>query len=399
MDNAPNMSSCGEILEQKKVIEVYIGCMCHCCQLAGKGAEREQGQVHAAIAKAKKVVTYLHHSSLALEKFKGFQGIVKEEGPLPPQAYEIRWNCVANLLEIFVNRRKTLSMLVSWAATEGKKKDAAELDITGEEWSILDGILPALLELRKTTDLLQGSKYVTISRAMSRIDRLRTELEAINRKAGTSGPVAEFVQEMKSQLDDRFYEWTDPEILAMLLDPAIKDTCLKTEEEKKKAWQKLTDAALTLLQPPPSNSSSSSSSKETKMDTSSSSTSTGSTADQDEMMEEISESQLQAMYGPRFGDSSMPYVPFDEVERYKKLSLMDRKFTPLSFWKLRHMEFPTLAKLARKYLAMQASSAAIERVFSTGSNTVTKKRSRLAKDSIEDLIMLHDNKDLCTKLI
>ena len=39
--------------------------------------------------------------------------------------------------------------------------------------------------------------------------------------------------------------------------------------------------------------------------------------------------------------------------------------------------FPTVAKLSRKYLAVQASSAASERLFS-GGNTITEKRNRLS---------------------
>ena len=36
---------------------------------------------------------------------------------------------------------------------------------------------------------------------------------------------------------------------------------------------------------------------------------------------------------------------------------------PLAWWKMHDGQFPTIAKLARKYLAIPASSATSERVF------------------------------------
>jgi len=47
-----------------------------------------------------------------------------------------------------------------------------------------------------------------------------------------------------------------------------------------------------------------------------------------------------------------------------------------------------------EFLCIQISSASVERIFSTGGNTVNKKRSSLAADTMEDLILVHDNRDL-----
>ena len=51
---------------------------------------------------------------------------------------------------------------------------------------------------------------------------------------------------------------------------------------------------------------------------------------------------------------------------------------------------PHIAILARKYLAVQASSsAASERVFSVGALVVTKSRNRLSGDRVADIVFLH----------
>ena len=57
-----------------------------------------------------------------------------------------------------------------------------------------------------------------------------------------------------------------------------------------------------------------------------------------------------------------------------------------SWWCRHPFAYPTLARLAKKYLAIPASSAASERVFSAAGNAVTKKRSKLQDDPVDALV-------------
>ena len=52
--------------------------------------------------------------------------------------------------------------------------------------------------------------------------------------------------------------------------------------------------------------------------------------------------------------------------------------------------FPWLGVLARRVLAIPATSAVPERLFSTAGNVMTKKRSRLTCDNMEELVYLHE---------
>ncbi|ELT95740.1 hypothetical protein CAPTEDRAFT_140410 [Capitella teleta] len=54
--------------------------------------------------------------------------------------------------------------------------------------------------------------------------------------------------------------------------------------------------------------------------------------------------------------------------------------------------FPRIALLAKKYLAIPATSAPSERVFSTAGNIVTPKRSRLNPEKVNMLVFLAHNK-------
>ena len=51
---------------------------------------------------------------------------------------------------------------------------------------------------------------------------------------------------------------------------------------------------------------------------------------------------------------------------------------------------PWLESLPRRVLAIPATSAAPERLFSSLGNTMTKKRTRLTCDNLEELVFLHE---------
>ena len=44
--------------------------------------------------------------------------------------------------------------------------------------------------------------------------------------------------------------------------------------------------------------------------------------------------------------------------------------------------------MARRYLAIPATSASIERIFSISSNIITKSRNRLEPDTVKQIVLL-----------
>ena len=59
---------------------------------------------------------------------------------------------------------------------------------------------------------------------------------------------------------------------------------------------------------------------------------------------------------------------------------------PLNWWSVNATNYPIISVLAKKYLAIPASSASSERVFSTAKNITDKKRWRLLPERLHKTI-------------
>ena len=54
------------------------------------------------------------------------------------------------------------------------------------------------------------------------------------------------------------------------------------------------------------------------------------------------------------------------------------------------MEYPVIARIAQDHLAIPATKALLERVFSARADLVTKKRNRLLPQTVREVLFLRD---------
>lgn len=87
-----------------------------------------------------------------------------------------------------------------------------------------------------------------------------------------------------------------------------------------------------------------------------------------------------------------PGQGYGEVASYCSLPIESVKCNALDWWKGHETHYPHLAKIARLYLGMAASSATEERVFSRGSLVQTNRRTRLGDDVLEGQVLSGHNK-------
>ncbi|KAI9550051.1 hypothetical protein GHT06_001546 [Daphnia sinensis] len=85
----------------------------------------------------------------------------------------------------------------------------------------------------------------------------------------------------------------------------------------------------------------------------------------------------------------------DDIAKYLALpnpSIKDLDEIQLGNWWFRNRDvYPVLAKVAKRLISIVATSAPSERVFSTGGNIVTQKRSRLTSTNVDMYIFLAAN--------
>ena len=67
---------------------------------------------------------------------------------------------------------------------------------------------------------------------------------------------------------------------------------------------------------------------------------------------------------------------------------------PLTWWRENEAKFYGLKMLARKYLAIPATSAPSERVFSLAGNICSRRHASLSPDHLDALVFLNANGDL-----
>lgn len=65
--------------------------------------------------------------------------------------------------------------------------------------------------------------------------------------------------------------------------------------------------------------------------------------------------------------------------------------TPLLWWKANNERYPMLARLAKSYLCIPATSTPSERLFSAAGNIASKKRASLSQEHVDMLTFLHCN--------
>ena len=80
--------------------------------------------------------------------------------------------------------------------------------------------------------------------------------------------------------------------------------------------------------------------------------------------------------------------------RYRNEPTLSNDGDPLGWWRMRMEEYPTLVRLARKYLCVPATSTQAERVFSWMGWLLNKRRLSLSGESVLMQMFLKDNLEL-----
>jgi hypothetical protein len=250
------------------------------------------------------------------------------------------------------------------------------------QWAGLFLLKDCLLPFHSAQTALEGEKYATAGLVPLWIDQLRKHL--ITNTESEDTDLAEAAQRLLEDLDARWHTWPRSTLIAAALDFRTKYMGFFTKSERESAWEHIERDACEIY------------GVLNRKTTASDSNTT------DVTPSVASETVFAGGYdvNPDADDLSTPLGEAEsaiesvrervrgEIKLYKKEPQIVQNADPLAHWRKKATQYPTLALVARKWLAVPASSAASERLFSSAGLTVTKKRTRLGTERVATLVFL-----------
>lgn len=321
---------------------------------------------------------------------------------------ETRWNSSYLAWKRLIKIKHLIDILASTMlidpdpTTRRDGKRLKNINLTEDEWQEIGKLVKVLEDFAEATEYLGGSKYTTISLMYSVLAMIskkilpggNSDVEVVDltnpntafdddvgyEDAPEDEPTTERPKRRKININtpqdcvnlenhvkEALYQsinhyWDVPQeqgMLAALLDPRFKELefasdslRIKTQEQLNNAYQEMrnlnNDHEATRLQPDSSNS----------------------------LLARIFQNNT---------------IRIDEVASYLTLPKIYHDDCPLLWWKNNKSRFPILSKLARKYLAIPATSTPSERLFSEAGNIMTMKRTQLAPNMLENLVFCKKN--------
>jgi hypothetical protein len=244
----------------------------------------------------------------------------------------------------------------------------SEAYLTVRERLQLQEFIEIMDAFEEATNRTQGENIVTSSYVIPTILGLKKHLDSRNWKHN-SDLVANLKEEMVRLAP---YERKEHYIFASFLDPRIKLRCFERSE---KVESRILDVICSI-----------------ELDSINASLPIAS-----EMPETGSTAKRKKSIFSYMGEA--PTTPTDSAHNEVELYLMDRTSVdcPLTYWREQTPKFPRLSTLARKYLAIPASSGPIERSFSKAGKIFTPQRTKMSDAHFSTLMFINCNEHLLSK--
>lgn len=385
-------------------------CFAHSLQLLVSDAISSHSK---EIDRARDVVTLFHRSPNKAEML----AVLQKQMHLPAERLKTdvttRWQSTHDMIKSVVDNRRALDVCPHETIPLEKQLDEHEFDVLAQ--------LEAGLEpYAKVTEEIQGEKYPTMNELLPTWFELVGDAEDYANTRRARGTLA---QALLAQMDKRSDKITSQAaILSCLLDPRFRQLrCFGSDSDGKEQ----TDQAMKLLREQyrkekaiveseaarapveakekkgegkeAMDQKERESGKDEKKVPASPAEPAARCANAKRKADEHGEQpkpKFVRRVNKRFADVKRGRVR-DEVDSYMELDEVNSDDDPLLWWRNHKELFPVLARLARKYLAIPATSAPVERVWSTAGNVLTKKRARLSDEMLNNVVFLHENFDMC----
>jgi hypothetical protein len=293
----------------------------------------------------------------------------------------VRWSSTYYMLHLALRLQGPITALCASQQLDLSMKDIA---LTTKDWQVMKALLDLFYIFIRPTEKLQGASYPTLNYAVVQYMRMTQKLEVFKAGYLENSTMYEASMMALKKLDEYYTLATNQQrshsTIATICDPRYnfnvfdiiwpKSTQDTRKRRAKAQWQdcyhkyagKASDIrAAKVMESIQDEDLEDENSKKTESDSE----------------DELYVSQRQPDLDP-------------EWKRWMNEPILGPKTDILKFWASKQYQYPILAAIAKDHLAIPATSAESERVFSVGGDIVTKKRNRLAPSTLRYLICLRN---------
>lgn len=372
-----------------------------------------KSEISSLIDKQTAAVKFIRKSNMANRCLRKFQVDMHKTVPNPFDQYhaslgwepyphaplrlviagKTRWWSVKKQNKRFLRLRPSL---VPTLAAQLERDDIAEdkrwcFDFNASDWKVMEQLDDILNPFKGAIKTLEGEKYPTLSMVTTYCFSLQAfvqnRLDALQGNSEWNSRVRSLLRSLKSGIDHVCEELPEEAFIASLLDPRYFDTFIPVAQ-RERWWARLQE----LIEEVPVHAAAEAEIlPNIPLDPSVASNRVGTRSQPNPPIKKLSIDEIMTQRFVAKGAAEASKSPF-------RGQVPIRMVDPLQWWKVKESTYPSEAKLARRYLAIPASSAPCERLFSTGGRVLEKRRASLKPETTRCIVFLHDNLHLLDEI-
>lgn len=380
-------------------------------------------EVRNIVQDLRRFCSFVKNSTKCIEKLESLQKQLGSNDKLKVKLdVRTRWNSTLDMLIRTIQLMGPINNFLSfYNSAEGKKEykgTKMKLKLmTDEKWAIVKGICYLLAPFGKATVALSGEKYSTYVSALPVLRKVKGFIsdphlfnynedhmtKTKNKYFDLYGTLPFFNKVvvmleacrvlLVRQFSERFSTLDISILWTTLLDPrfGLNSGHWKDDEEKEQAKKLLLCEAELLAAP--CLETSLSQPIVLSIDDASNSSEEDDDFNFDFSKKKVPSDSISVVAQYELGRAKLKVNLVQELKAY--LLEDDCKGNPLEWWRQHCFRFPNIARVARKWLSVTATSTPSERVFSICGLVDSCKRSQMLGESIEAQVFVHNNYDEC----
>ncbi|XP_077434540.1 E3 SUMO-protein ligase ZBED1-like isoform X2 [Vanacampus margaritifer] len=317
----------------------------------------------------------------------------QQEMGMPPmmliQDVSAEWTSTYHMLSRLLGQRWPVTAALSDPAVIKEPR----LDLDAEQWNLIEELIQVLGPFEGATEFLSGEQYVTLSALPQLVYNLKKSTLSLTFK---TAPVTAFQAQVAEQIVEKWQklfsfqpEAPNTVLLAAALDPRFRKLKFLPAEDVFKVQCTIQSMALVVrMEARQSN--------ESGNEEAAAKTKDHLGTKYGSLLKSIlgSSSDSSSSEDDEEEDEQLSQAVQKEVLQYFGEQPLSKKENPLPWWRQNAARYPTLAKLAKSFLVIPATSTPSERLFSAAGNIPSKRRAGLGSEQVDMLTFLHCNHTL-----